>query len=232
MISCIVIEDEPKALDVIERYVKKIDFLKLRTSIREPMKAIEFINSEKIELLFLDINLPEINGLQFFSTLQYKPLVIFTTAYSQHAVESYEMNAVDYLLKPFSFERFLKSVTKAQSILTHSISNISQQGPSIIYIKSGGQTHRIHLDEILYLEKDGNYLTFFLKDKKIVIRENMSDVFDIVPKSEFIRVHKSYVISIKHLETIEAHQVTVGKVKVPLGPSYRENFLKAINQRN
>lgn len=230
MISCVVIEDEPKALDVIEHYVKKIDFLDLKASVREPLKAIEFINTKKIDLLFLDINLPEINGLQFFSTLEYKPFVIFTTAYPQHAVESYEMNAIDYLLKPFSFERFLKSVTKARNIITNSSATISQQEPSIIYIKSGAQTHRVNLGEILFLEKEGNYLTFFLKEKKIVIRENMSDVFDIVPKNDFIRVHKSYVISIKHLETIEAHQVTVGKVKIPLGPSYREDFLKKLNQ--
>lgn len=228
MIRCAVIEDEPKGVEVITRYISRIEFLDLKASFREPLKAIEWINHEKIELLFLDINLPEVSGLQFLSILKHKPLVIFTTAYPQHAVDSYEIDAVDYLLKPISFERFLKSVSKAQ-VLINQLNNVSHSESEIIYVKSGGQTHRIHIDEIIYLEKEGNYLTLFLKDKKIVIRENMSDIFNIIPKTDFIRVHKSFVVSIKHLEMIEAHQVTVGKVKIPLGASYREEFLKRLN---
>ena len=228
--NCVIIEDEPRAIEVIERYIVKLDFLQLLNSFREPLPAIDFINHEQVDLLFLDINLPDINGLQFFNSLTHKPYVIFTTAYPEYAIESYEVNAVDYLLKPISFERFLKSVTKVQNLINKPSS--SSIGSSVIFIKSGGQTHRIHLAEILFLEKDGNYLTICLKDRKILVRENMADIFKLVPETEFVRIHKSFVISIRHLEMIEQHQVTVGKVKIPLGPSYREAFLKRISLTN
>jgi len=224
------IEDEPRAIEVLQRYISKIDMLDLRASIREPLKAIETIHSEQIELLFLDIHLPAMDGVQFYSSLNLKPLVIFTTAYQEHAVQSYDIDAVDYLLKPIGFDRFLKSVSKAQSILSRTRTETSEN-PHILYVKSGGLTHRVNRDDILYLEKEGNYLTLFLKDKKIVVRENMSRVFDLVPRSDFVRVHKSFVISIRHLETIEAHQVTVGKTKIPLGAFFREAFLKTLTSK-
>lgn len=226
-ISCAIVEDEPRAIEIIQRYVEKIDFLDLKIVAREPLKAIEGINDQKVQILFLDINLPEINGLQFFASLVHKPLLILTTAYPEHAVESYEIEAVDYLLKPITFERFLKSATKAHRIIKHS--EASKNGQLVINVKSGGQLHRVPLNEILYFEKDGNYLIMYLKDKKIIIRENMSDIFKIVSPANFIRIHKSYVVSIQHVEMIESHQVTVAKIKIPLGASYRRNFLRAID---
>jgi two-component system LytT family response regulator len=214
MITCIAIDDEPKALEVIERYCGKTSQVSLKATFREPVKAIEFLQREKVDLIFLDINMPDINGMALLQTLSFKPLVIFTTAYSHYAVESYELNALDYLLKPITFERFLIALNKATAALA------SEE--TTILIKSGPQTYQVKTADILYLEKDGNYITVHLKDKQILIRENMSDIFDLVPAAGFVRVHKSYVISIGHITMIEAHQLIINGQKIPIGSTYRE----------
>lgn len=221
--TCIAIDDEPKALEVIERYCQKISVVSLKATFREPVKAIEFLTREKIDLIFLDINMPDISGIQLLQTLSPRPLIIFTTAYSQYAVESYELNALDYLLKPVTFERFLMAVNKATAALQPKNPTGTDEDTAIL-IKSGSQTHRIKLTDILYLEKDGNYITVHLKDGNILIRENMGDIFDLVPASGFIRVHKSYVVAIKHITTIEIHQVTVNGEKIPIGSTYRDSL--------
>ena len=221
--TCIAIDDEPKALEVIERYCQKIGLVSLKATFREPLKAIEFLNREKIDLVFLDINMPDISGIQLLQTLSPRPLIIFTTAYSEYAVESYELNALDYLLKPITFQRFLMAINKAAVAL--SLKNTS--GPdedAAIFIKSGPQTHRVKVSEILYLEKDGNYITVHLKDGKILIRENMSDIFDLLPAAEFIRIHKSYVVNIRHISMIEVYQLIVNGEKIPIGSTYRDSL--------
>ena len=215
MISCIAIDDEPKALEVIERYCGKTSQVSLKASFREPVKAIEFLQREKVDLIFLDINMPDINGMALLQTLSSRPLVIFTTAYSHYAVESYELNALDYLLKPITFERFLFALNKAATALS------SEE--STIFFKSGPQTYQVKVVDILYFEKDGNYITVHLKDKQILIRENMNNIFDLVPAAGFLRVHKSYVVATRHIATIEVHQLTVGGVRIPVGSSYRES---------
>jgi len=225
MINCIAIDDEPKALEVIERYCQKTDLLCLKASFREPVKAIEFLNREKIDLVFLDINMPDISGMQLVATLATKPLIIFTTAYSNYAVESYNLNAVDYLLKPITFERFLAGVNKVVNLLSASDNTARKaEEADTVFIKSGAQTHQVKIGDILYLEKGGNYITVYLKDKKILIRENMSDIFEIVPAEKFVRVHKSYVVAIKHIAMIEVHQVIVGGAKIPVGSVYRDQL--------
>jgi len=223
MINCIAIDDEPKALEVIERYCRKIDLIALKATFREPVKAIEFLNCEKIDLVFLDINMPDISGMQLIATLAVKPMVIFTTAYSSYAVESYDLNAIDYLLKPITFERFLAATNKALTFLSAKYkTGIKSEVAETVFIKSGAQTHQVKVSDILYLEKDGNYITVCLKDKKILIRENMTDIFAIVPAEEFVRVHKSFVVAIRHIRMIEVHRVIVNGEKIPIGSTYRE----------
>ena len=219
--NCIAIDDEPKALEVIERYCQKSDMVDLKATFREPVKAIEFLNREKIDLIFLDINMPDIDGMQLMQTLTTKPIVIFTTAYSNYAVESYNLNAIDYLLKPITFERFLAAINKAAGALS-SKNGITNGDEHVVYIKSGPQTYQVKVGEILYLEKDGNYITVHLKNKKILIRENMGDIFDLVPPAEFIRIHKSFVVAIKHITMIEVHQLIINDTKIPIGSTYRD----------
>jgi DNA-binding LytR/AlgR family response regulator len=221
MISCIAIDDEPKALEVIERYCHKTNLVDLKATFREPVKAIEFLNREKVDLIFLDINMPEISGMQLVQTLSPRPMIIFTTAYSHYAVESYDLNALDYLLKPITFERFLAAINKAAGVQP-SKSGVSKEDDPIVFIKSGPQTYPVKVSEILYLEKDGNYITVHLKDRKILIRENMGDIFDLVPAADFLRVHKSYVVGIKHITMIEIHQLVINGEKIPIGSTYRD----------
>jgi len=221
MITCIAIDDEPKALEVIERYCRKTSLVDLKATFREPVKAIEFLNREKVDLIFLDINMPEISGMQLVQTLSPKPMIIFTTAYSHYAVESYDLNALDYLLKPITFERFLAAINKAAATPS-SKNGVSNEGDPTVFIKSGPQTYQVKVDEILYLEKDGNYITVHLKDKNILIRENMGDIFDLVSATDFIRVHKSYVVAIKHITMIEVHQIVINGEKIPIGSTYRD----------
>jgi len=221
--TCIAIDDEPKALEVIERYCQKIGLVSLKAAFREPLRAIEFLNREKVDLIFLDINMPDISGMQLLQTLSPRPLIIFTTAYSQYAVESYELNALDYLLKPVTFERFLLAINKAVAALSTKNTAGPDEGAAI-FIKSGPQTHRVKVSDILYLEKEGNYITVHLKEGNILIRENMGDIFDLVPATDFIRVHKSYVVGIRHISMIEVHQLIVDGKKIPVGSTYRDSL--------
>ncbi|HEY4322438.1 MAG TPA: LytTR family DNA-binding domain-containing protein [Mucilaginibacter sp.] len=223
MITCIAIDDEPKALEVIERYCQKSSLVDLKATFREPVKAIEYLNLEKVDLIFLDINMPEIDGMQLVQTLTSKPMIIFTTAYSAYAVDSYSLNAADYLLKPITFERFLAAVNKAANLLaTKSNTATRDDEAATVFIKSGSQTYQVKVADILYLEKDGNYITVHLKDKQILIRENMSDIFDLVPSTDFVRVHKSYIVATRHITMIEVHQLIVNGEKIPIGSTYRE----------
>ena len=225
MMNCIAIDDEPKALEVIERYCQKNDLVNLKATFREPVKAIEFLNRENIDLIFLDINMPDISGMQLIQTLAEKPMIIFTTAYSNYAVESYNLNAVDYLLKPITFERFLAATNKALNLLSAKNKPAGKNEPAdTVFIKSGAQTYQVKIGDILYLEKDGNYITVYLKDKKILMRENMGDIFDIIPAGEFIRVHKSFVVAVKHITMIEVHQLIINNQKIPIGSTFRDHL--------
>lgn len=223
MINCIAIDDEPMALEVIERYCHRSGLIDLKASFRESVKAIEYLNHESIDLVFLDINMPDVNGIQLLRTLPTKPMVIFTTAYSNYAVESYDLNAIDYLLKPITFERFLAATNKAFNLFQiRNKQNDRDDNGGTVFIKSGSHTHQVKVSDILYLEKDGNYITVYLKDKTILIRENMGDIFDLVPPSEFVRIHKSFIVAIRHIAMIEVHQLMINGTKIPIGSTYRD----------
>jgi len=215
MITCIAIDDEPLALEVIERYCQKSNLLELKATFPDPLRAFEYLNLKKVDLVFADINMPGISGMQLVKAISPGPLVIFTTAYSHYAAESYNLSAVDYLLKPITYERFTIAVGKAAREL------LPEESPTIL-LKSGHQTYPVRLSDILYLEKDGNYMTVHLKNHNILIRENMSEVFNLVPDSDFMRVHKSYVVAVSHIGTIEAHQLIITGEKIPIGNTYRE----------
>ena len=221
MITCIAIDDEPMALDVIVRYCAREGRVQLKGFFLDPLEAIEHLKNEPVDLVFLDINMPVISGMQLAKTLPGKPMIIFTTAYSHYAVDSYNLEAVDYLLKPITFERFQKAVNKAITAKSAKKDADDEAGPTV-FLKSGPQTYPVKLSEILYLEKDGNYMTVHLKDRNILIRENMTDVFKLVPDSDFIRVHKSYVVAVRHIGIIEVHQIVINGEKIPVGHTYRD----------
>lgn len=233
--NCIIIDDEPHAIDVLKRYAEQTPFLNLRQTFRNPVKAMGYLQEENIDLIFLDINMPNLSGIQFVRSIEKKPLIIFTTAYSEYAVESYNLNAVDYLVKPIAFDRFIKAANKARELfqLKSKQQNPLQAGISdtdtgFVLLKSGAFTHKVNTSDILFIEKEENYLAFQTTDKKILVRANMTEVFDHVPESQFCRIHKSFVAALKHIHTIEVHQVSIGKYKIPVGSSYREELMKKI----
>lgn len=235
--NCIIIDDEPNAIDVLKRYAEQTPFLNLRQTFRNPLKAIGYLQEEQVDLVFLDINMPKLSGIQFLRSIETRPLVIFTTAYSEFAVESYDLNAVDYLVKPIEFDRFIKAVNKANELLqlknkqqATMLTNPVQRSSDddFVLLKSGPVIHKVNIDDILFIEKEENYLAFQTKDKRVLVRANMTEVFDYVPESKFCRVHKSFVAGLKHIHTLETHQVTINKYKIPVGASYRENLIKRI----
>lgn len=236
-ILTVIVDDEPKAIAVLERYCNEVRQIQLIKAFRDPVRAIEFVQANKVDLLFLDINMPKISGLELLGVLKNKPKIIFTTAYSEYAMESYEYEAIDYLLKPIEFHRFVRAVSKAARLINLEKKNSSAEetpaeSDKTIYIKSGPQLYKVKLSDIRYLEKDSNYLTFHTGDRKILSRQNMKDVFDLLNPDEFIRVHKSFVVALRHIEVIESHQVTLGDKKIPVGRNYREELMRITNKKS
>ena len=233
--KCVVIDDEPFALELIKDYIKKTPFLELEQSFSNPFKALAFLTSEHVDLIFLDINMPELTGIQLLKSLYSSPKVIFTTAYPEFAAESYEYNAIDYLLKPIKYERFLKSVNKAINLMKTSVSdNILTETQTdktdYIYIKSGTRLVKVKISDILYIEGAGNYMTFHTSEKRILSLLTMQEALDLLPKGMFIRIHKSYLVSLNNIEAIEKNDVIIKGIPVPIGITYREQFLSTINK--
>ncbi len=214
MIKCIIVDDEPLARELLESYVEEIGTLEWVASCKDATEASLILKKEKIDLLFLDINMPKQSGINFYKTLVHKPQVIFTTAYPDHAVEGFELNAVDYLLKPFSFERFEKAVAKVTSLVS--------SAEDFIMLKADKRMHKINYENIMYFESIGDYVKVHLKEgNNLIISETLRKLEDMLP-STFMRIHKSYIISIKYVEYIEGNQIKLGETKIPIGQSYRD----------
>lgn len=235
----IAVEDEPKALEIIEIHAKKIPFLALERSFRDALTAISWLQDNRVDLIFLDINMPSLSGLKFREYVGPTPMIIFTTAYAKYAVESYNLNAVDYLLKPISFDRFFKAALKAretwqlkQGRTTPAIPNTSPAQPTtrqhFIYVKSGSKLYKVSPDDILFLEKNGNYVFFHTNTQKIMSRLNMSQLQELLPGSGFLKVHKSYIISLQHIEVVEPGQVIIAGKKIPIAKAYKEQLMNAL----
>ncbi len=234
--KCIVIDDEPFALNLIKDYVIKTPYLELVESFTNPFKALAYLINNQADLIFLDINMPELSGIQLLKSLPYQPKVIFTTAYPEYGAESYEYNAIDYLLKPIKYERFLKAVNKVQNPVSASIhenqnQKTTKQDQDELFIKSGTQIHKVNKNDILYIEGAGNYTTIHFKESKILTLLKMTEVLDLLPSDEFIRIHKSYIVSFKHIDIIEKHRVLIHKKPIPIGISYRAHFLSKFDNK-
>ncbi|MBB6127185.1 LytR/AlgR family response regulator transcription factor [Mucilaginibacter lappiensis] len=224
MIKALAIDDEPIALEIIQNLAIKIPFLELVASFTNALDSANFLMENKIDLIFLDINMPDLSGIDFVKSIPVAPMIIFTTGYSEHAVQSFEFNTIDYLLKPFSFARFLKACTKAYELaeLRDNYSLTSKSIPSL-FIKSGYENVRIELDEILYIESVGNYVQFILtQNKRITSRLNMNEVLLMLPKKEFLRIHRGYIVSRKAITKFNKRSIWIEQNELPLGTGYHK----------
>ena len=216
--KAIAIDDEPIALGIIKSHAAKVPFLDLQAVFTDAFEALSYLQKEQVDLLFLDIKMPDISGIDFFNSLSKKPLVIFTTAYSEHAVTSFELDAVDYLLKPFSLSRFIKGCNKAFELYNY---RNAAETTDHLYIKTGYEQVKVLFDDILYLEASGNYVTFVLKDRNILCRSTFLEAMNLLPSDKFIRTHRSYLVAINKIDKVEKHQLTLGNKIVPVSEGYQ-----------
>lgn len=222
MLTAIAIDDEPVALDVIKALAAKISFIQVQACFTNAFEALAYLQQNKVGLIFLDIKMPDITGIELLKAIPNPPMVIFTTAYSEHAVQSFELDAVDYLLKPFSQARFLKACTKAYELYTLKAKEAPVNKTSHIFIKSGTEQIRVAMDDILYIESNGNYIQFILQDKKITTRLTMAETEALLPAAQFIRIHRSYMAAKKHITKFDKNSVWVKQNELPVGANYSD----------
>lgn len=220
MLKAIAIDDEPIALEVVKSLSSKVPFLDMKGYFTDAFAAIDFLKNEKIDLIFLDIKMPDINGIDWLKSIPKPPMVVFTTAYSEHAVESFELDAVDYLLKPFSLARFLKAANKVYEL--HRLKNITTVTPqqSYIFVKSGYEQYKVALDEILYLQSAGNYVQFILTTQKLLSRLTMNEAEALLPAASFTRIHRSYVIANSKITRMDKNSIWINDIELPIGNGY------------
>ncbi|MGK0316555.1 MAG: DNA-binding LytR/AlgR family response regulator [Saprospiraceae bacterium] len=227
MIRYLIIDDEFIAHDIIKRYCDLLPNLQLMQNCYDALEAIEYLNNHKVDLIFLDLNMPKLKGFEFLRTLPTPPKVIVTTAYKEFAIEGYELNIVDYLLKPFSFERFLRAVNKANSIneapKTIPTEQTDKSTPSSIFLRSNKKHIQVTIDNIRYIEASGNYSKVMTTDNTIVVREKISDLILSLPGEDIIQVHKSFAVAKRHITSIEANRIFIGEAVIPVGTLYKRN---------
>lgn len=232
--KCAIIDDEFLARQYLKDYVSKVPFLQLTGDYDSPLLAIEDLKSNNVDLLFLDIQMPDISGLEFLKTINPQPFVIFTTAYRKYALEGYEHNTIDYLLKPISFERFLKAVNKLNDIMligkTAAVSPVSEShSGNYLTIRADRKFYKVHFDNIYFIEGQQAYVTFNMKDRKITALMSMKELEENLPNEQFIRIHKSFIVSRKYINSLEGNQIDINGQKLPVGKNYRDQVQKLFN---
>jgi DNA-binding LytR/AlgR family response regulator len=232
MIRCITIDDEPLALQQMESYIEKTPFLELRTSFSNALDALNYLADHEVDLLFVDINMPELSGMEMVKSMENGPLVIFTTAYSDYAVEGFKVNALDYLLKPISYADFLQSARKAEKRMKErrAASTKLSSDKDFLFIKSDYKVHRINLQEILYIEGMREYVKIHLENRKALMPLiSIKKLESKLPSSTFMRVHRSYIVNLKKVATIEKNRIYFSDKPIPVSDQYKEKFQKYID---
>jgi len=228
MINCIAIDDEPLALTQLAGYISRLPFLNLVASCQDAFDAMKQLNAQKVDLLFVDINMPDLNGLDLVRSLVDKPLVIFTTAYSEYAVEGFKVDAVDYLLKPFGFRDFIKAVDKARKWLEHDIGD-----SGTLFVKSDYRMTLVNLSDIKYIEGMSEYVRIYVEgeEKPLIPLISMKRLEETLPASQFMRVHRSYIVNLQKIAEVSRLRIIFDNVYIPVGDNYKDKFLEYINSR-
>lgn len=223
MISYLIIDDEYIAHDILKDYCDNLPNMQLVKNCYNAFEAIEILNKRSVDLIFLDLNMPKLKGFDFLKTLTAPPKVIVTSAYKEYAIEGYELNIVDYLLKPFSFERFLKAINKLQETQTTptNITSTPQEKSKSFFFKSDKKLIQVDQNDIYYIEAIGNYCKLITKDNSIVIREKLSDLITKLPQEDFIQVHKSFIVAKQHINFIEGNRIVIKDNMIPIGRTYK-----------
>ena len=231
-IRCLIVDDEPPAREIIRRYIQEIPTLELAGECANALQAFALLQQQPIDLMFLDIRMPQINGNDFLKTLKNPPKVIFTTAYTEYALEGYELDVVDYLMKPIPFDRFLKAVNKAyqQAIVKHDTpaAATEEKNESFVYFRADRKMVKVMLHDIRYIESMKDYVKVFTKESTIITKQSISSVEEMLPEREFVRVHRSYIVSLKHIKTFTSELIEIDKTEIPIGKLYRNGVLKVL----
>ena len=241
MMNCIAIDDEPLALDLLEEYIKKIPYLKLLGKFNNAFAAIEFLQKEKVDLLFLDIQMPDINGIQLLKSLKQPPIVVFTTAYDKYAIDGFNLDVLDYLIKPIPFERFFKAVNKAQeyhsqknnlSLQMDSFVNKEKLEQQFLFVKADYEMVKINFKDILYIEGLKDYIKIYTGEKPILTLQSLKAMEERLPKKNFFRVHRSYIISFDKIKSVQKSNIKIGEKEIPIGDLYKEDFFNMLTDYN
>jgi len=219
-----IIDDEPIAHRIIEDYASMLGGMELRSNCYDALQAIQYLNSTTVDLIFLDLNMPKLKGFEFLKTLQNPPKIIVTTAYAEYAVEGFELNVSDYLLKPFGFDRFIKAINKLG--VPENVRLVAETEPSTsstFFLKGDKKYHQVNLDDIVYIEADGNYAKVYLKHQMIRVHEKISWFEETFDLKKFIRIHKSFMVSVSHITTVEGATIKMGAYHAPIGKLYKKS---------
>lgn len=228
--NCIIVDDEPLAQDILQSYIEKMPDLNLVAKCNNAFEAADALQANQVDLMFLDIQMPEITGTQFLASLKEKPFVVFTTAYSDYALEGFELDATDYLLKPIAPDRFLKAVQKVKEQYELKHAGDKQDEQTFIFVKAEYQTVKIELADILYIEGLKDYVKIYTKEHGMIMTlMNLKGIHSKLPQNEFIRVHRSYIVPLSSIEKIDRSRIVIGEKRIPIGESYKDEFNKKLN---
>lgn len=231
-IRCLIVDDEPPAIRLLEGYIAKVFFLEKVGATTKPLEALQIIENEDIDLVFLDIQMPELSGIQLSKIIKEKVKIIFTTAYPQFALESYSLNAIDYLLKPFEFERFYEAVVKAKD-QARPLETTTQTEDPYLFIKTDGKNNfeRVLLKEICYIESLKNYVAIHTPEKQIITYSTLKHIEESLQDSDFIKIHKSFIVSLQHISKTDSLSVYIKGNALPIGDTYKKEFFEVVNER-
>jgi len=227
MISCIVVEDQMPARNILRKYIGNVEMLDLKQLFSNALDALDFLSKNSVDMMFLDIHLPKLSGLDFLSVLKKKPLVVLTTAFPDYALQGYDLDVVDYLLKPFSFDRFLQAVSKVERQLEKGTPIEKNRDEESVLIKVGYDLVKIKLSELMYIQADGDYTFIFCKNEKYYVSYSLKYWTETLPADQFIRTHRSFLVNIQFVERVSSADVKISEKKIPLGRVYKKDFQKA-----
>lgn len=232
MIKCIIVDDEPLAIEIMESYVQKVDQLELKGSFRNAVSAFSFLQSNTVDLIFLDIQMPKLTGIDFLKTLKNPPKVIFTTAYRDYALDGFELEIVDYLLKPIPFDRFLKAVGRViqQPLQTVVKNTIPTESDQPLFFKVDKKMVKVNMNDILYIESIKDYVKVKTKDKEIITQQKIGYLEESLPKHIFLRIHRSFIAAIDKIESYSASEIEIGKIQLPIGRNYKNEVQKVLSK--